>query len=116
MPTPQEVRNYLDDLAARKKLITYCDLSRQFGFGAMVPELPVAMSKIFDQLDREDAGTNSPFITSVVVSRENGKPGSGYFNALRKYKGIDVSDTDKAWIAEIIALRQLFMPRGAPAP
>ncbi|HEY5041458.1 MAG TPA: hypothetical protein VIK53_05590 [Verrucomicrobiae bacterium] len=68
--------------------IFYNDLASKFGlppvdkFWATHP-----LCQIFDSIDREGATNNRPFRTALVISRERGIPGQGFFNTLQELRG-----------------------------
>ena len=84
-----------DFLVERAKLsrdeapIFYNDLANKFGlppvdkFWATHP-----LCQMFDTLDREDASNKRPFRTALVVSRERGIPGQGFFNTLQQLRNL----------------------------
>lgn len=105
----------LEATAKRGDVIHYSDIVRQFG----LPPLDGAwgahpLSKLFEYIDQQDSTANRPFRTSVVVAKESGGPGSGFFEALERLKGIQDPRTPVAreaiWLREIQACYQYPWP------
>jgi len=89
LPTPQQIGQYLEQLAKNKKTIFYSDLVAHFS----LPSLKGAwsshpLSEIFETLDQQDTIQNRPFRTSVVITKEGNMPGNGFFEALFRLKNI----------------------------
>lgn len=99
---------HLEAVAKARRVITYQDLINAF---PSLPPLDWAwpahpLSRIFESLDQDDALHHRPFRTSVVVTKANGEPGDGYFDALQRLKGVtclNASARQAAWIAELNA-------------
>jgi hypothetical protein len=88
----QTLRELLVEVAARGGTITYEQLRTELGLsGDLVPELR-ALS-----VAEDDAGRG--LLTAVVVRRDTGRPGEGWFR-LASQRGRDVADRDGVWRAE----------------
>ena len=106
----------LEAVAKARRVITYQDLINDFP--SLLPPLNGAwsahpLSRIFESLDQDDALHRRPFRTSVVVTKANGEPGGGYFEALQRLKGItclNASARQAAWIAELNAAHAFQWP------
>ncbi len=102
--TYKEVGAYLESVARTGKYINYVDLLREF------PDLPTnlfpfpqnPLSLMFEELDREDNTAKRAFRTSLVVSKEHGIPGDGYFKMLERMRGQAVAKSDRlaVWLHE----------------
>lgn len=68
--------------------IFYNDLAQRFGLPPVTEAwLSHPLSELFGLLDHEDHAKNRPFRTALVVSREKGIPGDGFFKALNALRG-----------------------------
>lgn len=84
-----ELGAYLEDLARTGKATTYESVVNRFGLSPLDGAWNGhPLSRAFDSLDREDAEACRPFRTSMVISKERGMPGPGYFTSLAALKGI----------------------------
>jgi hypothetical protein len=64
---------------------------------------------IFDLLDREDVASNRPLRTALVVSKERGLPGEGFFKTMALLRGhrkpaTDLTQQTQLWTDELIRL------------
>lgn len=75
--------------------IFYNDLAAQLGFPPVDQYwLSHPLCGIFDLLDREDVAANCPLRTSLVVSKERGLPGEGFFKTMATLRGYRRPATD----------------------
>lgn len=99
--------------------IFYNDLAAHFGlppvdkFWASHP-----LCRIFDTLDREDAANDRPFRTALVVSRERGIPGQGFFNTLCELRHLPQNLKDEVkqrlvWTEEFYRLIAFYRPKSS---
>ncbi len=60
------------------------------------------LSSIFGELDEQDHAANRPWRTALVVSRETGRPGQGFFDTIARLRGIDIAqeDRERIWLTE----------------
>ncbi|WP_157463028.1 hypothetical protein [Curvibacter gracilis] len=112
------IGQYLQQILSDPKhdgVITYGDLAHRF-------DLPIPdqnyqghpFANLFHLLDQEDADFNRPFRTSAVVSKNQGRPGPGFFTALKNMKNISstAATRDEVWLKEWNAARQFEWPKG----
>jgi len=99
-----KLASFLEGRANGDGPITYGELTRQLGLpppdGAWEAH-PLAAA--FDALDREDAAADRPFRTSMVVAKETGLPGNGFFKSLFELKGRSAKSDDQRldeWVKE----------------
>lgn len=67
------------------------------------------LCKIFDVLDHEDARKGRPFRTVLVISRDKGRPGQGFFNTVSTLRNpVPSLDTDmEKWVFFLAELQAL---------
>lgn len=86
--TSSELAKYLEDKARAKKPVFYRDVVAHFD---LIPLTDAwtnhPLADAFDVLDRQDADAGRPFRTSMVISKERGMPGPGFFKSLEQLKG-----------------------------
>lgn len=79
---------FLEERARQENPIFYNDLARDFGLppvGEAWSSHP--LSELFGSLDAQDHARGRPFLTALVVSREKGIPGEGFFKTLSALRG-----------------------------
>jgi hypothetical protein len=89
----EEVARYLEQrarLPRNEAPIFYNDLAAQFGFRTVDEHwLSHPLCAIFAALDADDQAHNRPFRTALVVSRERGLPGDGFFRTLEQLRDLN---------------------------
>ena len=114
-PSAGQLGILLESTAKQRDVIHYSDIVQQYG----LPPLDGAwsahpLSQLFETLDQQDSLANRPFRTSVVVAKESGAPGNGFFEALNRLKGIQDPGTANAreaiWLQEIQAAHNYPWP------
>ncbi len=69
--------------------IFYNDLATEFGFPNVDDRWYAhPFCNIFGALDEDDQAHNRPFRTALVVSRERGVPGEGFFKMIQQLRGL----------------------------
>ena len=105
-PTVNVIGQYLESIARQSQIVTYGQLVQRFD----LPPLDGAwaahpLAQIFDLIDQQDAKAERPFRTSVVVGQGSNMPGAGFFEALERFKGIEVNsnpdDRLAIWMSEL---------------
>ena len=100
-----EIENFLIELIKKNKTTTYGTVCDAFGLkplNGVWSDHPLCL--IFDEIDRLDAENNRPFKTSIVLTKNGGNVGGGFYEALLKYKNISCRKLDEklaAWTNEI---------------
>ncbi|HOW75102.1 MAG TPA: hypothetical protein P5102_09780 [Candidatus Competibacteraceae bacterium] len=95
-PSPQVIGLFLEEQARKRRTVYYSDIVARFGLPPMDGLwLNHPLSEIFDVLDQEDAMSNRPFRSAVVISKERNMPGNGFFEALERLRGIQTSNEQR---------------------
>lgn len=115
MTTHREVGALLEDFARQERLITYGEIVKQY------PDLPENMSiwkahplcYILGELDDEDHRNHHPLRSALVVTKEHGMPGNGFFETITNLRGtkIDRSQRPFIWSAEVKRVFEHFAKR-----
>lgn len=91
LPTPDFVRARLQRVADQAATITYQALASELQLSP--PNTILQVTKLLEELMREDAETHRPFITALVVSkRPPYLPGRGFFQLaaeLGRFSGVE---------------------------
>lgn len=96
--------------------IFYNDLASKLGFPPVDQYWVLhPFCGIFDQLDREDVSAGHPLRTALVISKERGLPGEGFFKTmslLRGQKKPATKDTEqlRLWTEELQKLIAHYQP------
>jgi hypothetical protein len=105
----QQIREILMEAAGSGRTMSYASLGLRLGLGKMDPaSFQRYLARPFDEIDREDAADGRPFLTSVVVLKDEGRPGVGYYKSLYNMaKRGNGRPSDDLWVAEVNALFRL---------
>lgn len=95
----QELREMLSEAARARSTVTYSDVSLRV-FGGRVPARSRLIMDLLSEVDEEEQHARGVIIASLVVRRDTGIPGAGYFTFLANRFGKDVSDPENAWRIE----------------
>jgi hypothetical protein len=85
--------------------IYYSELAQRAGLPPMDGAwLAHPLCSIFAQLDQQDYP--APLRTSLVIGKETGQPGPGYFETLERLRGKQIlkSEREAVWISQYQAL------------
>ena len=104
-----QLRANLRMVAALQATITYHEAAR--GLDLTPPHVIHSVTTLLETLMAEDAGRGHPFIAAMVVSRRDGLPARGFFEAatrLGRFHGDPWSAEALAWHAAELALAHAF--------
>jgi hypothetical protein len=103
-----EIRGILRYFKSRRRTIDYVALAKALGMFSGGSELAQILGKLQEEDDAEGQG----FLSSLVVGKNTGVPGSGYFENAREVLGRDIARDEGAerefWAGEI---EKLGLPR-----
>lgn len=102
----QQIRDVLYDVARRRKTITYVDLVSRVD-AMSLHERSGDLHQILGEISEEEDAAGKGMLSAVVVAKESGVPGSGFFELARKL-GRDLSDELSFWRQERDRLRDAY--------
>lgn len=97
-----EMRAILIHLAKQRKTICYSDLAALLSTARLHHRAPV-FHRLLDEMSREDAAEGMPSLATLVVRKDSGIPGQGYF-VISAAEGDLVGDPEAYWKAQFEAL------------
>lgn len=97
-----EMRAILISLAQQRRTICYSDLAALISTASLHHRAPV-FHRLLDEMSREDAAEGMPSLATLVVRKDSGIPGQGYF-VISAREGDTVSDPEAYWQAQFDAL------------
>jgi hypothetical protein len=102
----KEIRAVLQSAAETERVLTYADLAREastfIDLGPRSPEL----ARLLCDLLIEDATNSHPLLASLVINRQTGRPGKGFFRLARHYYRF--SDDEQFWLDELKSTYAFF--------
>ncbi len=106
MSDANNIGKYLESVLKAKSTVTYSSITNKFSlpeFNGVWVAHPLC--QIFEVIDQQDAIAKRPFRTSVVISKNNNTPGTGFFEALQRLKQIPTPSNkemrEALWIKEL---------------
>ncbi|MBV6438095.1 MAG: hypothetical protein AELANPGJ_03393 [Anaerolineae bacterium] len=92
-----EMRAILIYLAKQRKTICYSDLAALISTARLHHRAPI-FHRLLDEMSREDAAEGMPSLATLVVRKDSGIPGQGYF-VISAAEGDTVNDPEAYWQA-----------------
>lgn len=101
-----DARIVLQTAARHRRVLTYADLAREastaFDLGPSSPEL----ARILCELLVDDASNDRPLLSSLVINKQTGRPGKGFFRLARHYYRF--RDDEQFWLDELTAAYEYY--------
>ena len=95
-----QAREVLDAIArAPDTMITYTELVQRISAISMQPH-EFALAALLGEISADDHASGHGMRSALVVSKDEGLPGSGFF-ALARQLGEDTSDEMKFWVDQL---------------
>lgn len=106
----EEIRKILYDVARRRALISYSDLTARVRTVHLTPDSNALHEMLGELSVEEDTGGRGMLSVLVVHKVGDQKPGKGFFKLATRL-GRDASDTDSCWIAELQTVYAVHVKR-----
>lgn len=90
-----EMRAILIGYAKRRQTITYSELAPMISSASLHHRAPI-FHKMLDIMSTEDAEQGMPSLASLVVRKDSGIPGMGYFAISSREDGV-IEDHETYW-------------------
>jgi hypothetical protein len=101
----EEMRRYLIDEARQRHCLNYLPLSRLFNYPLTTPNDRAMIGHELGEISLWEHRHNRPFISAIVVNREAGMPGSGFFNLPELVGNPPIGKTEaireEFWVGEV---------------
>jgi hypothetical protein len=95
-----EARTILEEVARKKRRpMYYSELSSKITSITFQPDSH-DLHGLLGQLSEDSEAEGKGMISALVVHKEDGRPGNGFFT-LAKELGRDISDPEKCWLNEL---------------
>ena len=100
----EEARGVLRGVATSRGLIFYSDLVRQITSSDLEP-YGKPLAKMLGEISTDEDAADRGLLTAVVVRKEDGRPGRGFFDKLARDRGRVFLDNeagrDRFWVEEL---------------
>lgn len=101
------LRALLTDAARARSTVTYGEAAR-VAFGGRFSARSGALMDLLGEVDTEEEAARGVMIASLVVRKDTGMPGDGYFAFAAYELGRDVSDRAVLWQTEAEAVWEAY--------
>jgi hypothetical protein len=80
----EHIRKVLIKAAKQNDTIFYSEVGKVVGLDMSNPGERSKLANILDEINREEHGLGRPLLSVVVVQKESGHPGTGFFELARE--------------------------------
>ena len=80
----EQIREVLINAAKQNNTIFYNEVGKVVELDMANPGERSKLAKILDEINREEHGLGRPLLSVVVVQKESGHPGKGFFDLARE--------------------------------
>jgi len=101
------LRSLVSDVAASRSTVTYGEAAR-VAFGGRFSARSGALMDLLSEVDAEEEAVRGVIIASLVVRKDTGMPGDGYFAFAADELGRDTTDRAAFWRAEAEAVWRAY--------
>ena len=100
----EEARPVISEVASRGGLIFYSDLVRRIRSCDVEP-YGEPLAKMLGEISTDEDAAGRGLLTAVVIRKEDGRPGRGFFDKLARDRGRVFPDSeagrDRFWVEEL---------------
>ena len=97
------LREALTDAAAGDRTVTYQEVGNLIGFSMANDGERYRLAHLLGEISRLEDEHGRPLLSAVVVQKETGRPGTGFFELARE-RGRTVVDEDEYFVQELQAV------------
>lgn len=101
----------LADAATARTTVTYGEAARR-AFGGRFPARSGALMDLLDDIDSAWAEERGIMIATLVVRKDTGRPGDGYFVFVERGTGVVVGDREEYWLDQAERVWTAFAASG----
>lgn len=105
----ERLRSLLFEVAARRSTVTYGEVARRV-FDGRFSARSGALMDLLGRVDTEEAAASGTVIASLVVRKDTGIPGDGYFAFVEGELGRPVGDRAAFWRCEAERVWSAYAP------
>jgi len=105
-----DIYDVLKEIARAKDIITYIELAHRVGLptpSAIGDAFPGFIGEVRGEISANEVGKGRPMISAIVVNKDTGMPGQGFYNLARnlgRYRGND----EQTWVDEVKAVYKFW--------
>jgi len=90
--------------ASRRKTVYYYEIADVAGLSVDDPYFDIRIGEKLDEVNRFEHAEDRPLLSAIVISKESGRPGEGFFTCAQELGVYAGEDRDQFWAS---ALKQV---------
>jgi hypothetical protein len=98
---PQTLVDRLREVARDQDLITYGEIAPYGGMDSGYPHFDAAIRRLLDDVNRIEIAEQRPMLSAVVINKDTGMPGRGFFDCARELRRHAGGDDLGFWAEEV---------------
>lgn len=91
----------LIEIAKDSDITNYSDVAPLAGLDMNLPPDRNRISDILDEISRSELNSGRPFLSAIVILKDENIPGDGFFKLAKELRLYDGSDDFRFWIREL---------------
>jgi len=95
----EEIRDKLIEAARQKTTISYSEVGKDVGLDMANPGERSKLANTLDEINREEHARGKSLLSAVVVQKESGHPGTGFFELARELGKQKPDEEDQIFFA-----------------
>lgn len=98
---PEALYEKLREIARAQKTVIYSEIAPIAGIDTGNPHFAALVGQLLDEINRVEAENGRPLLSAVVIGKDTGMPGRGFFNCARDLKRYSGNDDLEYWLQEL---------------
>jgi hypothetical protein len=91
----------LRDKASRKMTVYYYEIADVAGLSVDDPFFDIRIGEKLDEVNRFEHAQGRPLLSAIVISKESGRPGEGFFTCAQELGVYAGEDRDQFWAIQL---------------
>jgi len=102
----ETIRNKLIEVANHKGMKTYTEVGNWVGLDMSWEVARIQIAQLLDSINEDEISQGHPMLSALVIYKDEGRPGPGFFNCARGLGKLVGNDEDGFWAKEVTAVHE----------
>jgi hypothetical protein len=98
---PETLSDTLRAVARSQRTVLYSEVAPIVGIDTGNEHFGALVGRFLDDINRVESAEGRPLLSAVVIGKESGMPGTGFFNCARELRRYSGRDDLAFWIDEL---------------
>lgn len=98
---PEAIYEALRGIAREKRTVFYSEIAPLAGVDTGSPHFAALVGQRLDAINRVEAENGRPLLSAVVIGKDSGMPGQGFFTCARDLRRYSGKDDLAYWLQEL---------------